>query len=144
MGPKPQNKLLCKYNLGNGVKCTKLKQYQSVDNIYCYCKKHYLSWKNNGGAPQTLDVNKNPPVDITGNNDATGQSSANTQLLIMLPLPHKQALLRQLRASALAMHLQGIMSKNPLWLEHPLNYLWKISSPTIMIPMLMNPQGMMR
>jgi hypothetical protein len=77
MGPKPQNKQLCEYDIGNGGKCTKLKQYQSADYIHCYCKKHYLSWKNNGGVPQTLDVNQNQPVDITGNNDATGQSSAN-------------------------------------------------------------------
>jgi hypothetical protein len=68
MGPKPQNKQSCKHNLGDGVKCTKVKQFQSTDKIYWYCKKHYLSWKNNGGAPQILDVNKNRLVDITGIN----------------------------------------------------------------------------
>ncbi len=48
-----------------------------MDNIYHYCKKQYLSWKNKSGVPQTLDVNKNQLVDITGNNNDTGQFSAN-------------------------------------------------------------------
>ncbi len=40
-------------------------------------QKHYLSWKNNGGVLQTSDINKNQPVDINGNTNATGQSSTN-------------------------------------------------------------------
>ncbi len=42
-----------------------------------YCKTHYLLQKNHGGVPQTLEVNKNQPVDITVTNNATGQYFAN-------------------------------------------------------------------